>query len=478
MNKSPTEHKKDADYRTYKTGNGKLNNRHSSKSAADKKSYSLETDDFQSKDLKKNMTPIIVSKIEFEKHNQYMMDNEFLHEGWRLNYFKFSDCFKSLFELHNETLNIWSHIIGTQILMTVMIYFMFYLDYGKDFYLGQIEKVQDLHLYKSFDSIMHNIESFQGSLVEIYKQQSGNIRETVDSLDSTIESILTNKQEIFGFFNYFKAEERIRQPSDWKFQMSEYHKYVIDVNNDLHTLKTFPNPITALDFKTMSVFDKLGNALPKKEGYPDLTIIPIILYIVCAMTCLIFSVLFHWFQPMNAKLKKILLRLDMSGITICIFGSVTAVIFYADYCNPIKRNIWIVCQFVVNIGTFILTGTQDWIHEVKYTKLKAMLLMACAFFAGLYAFSFSFDSLMAGPKTNTISFFNPFMYLLMMGGAYIGGAFFYMFKFPESMFPGKFNVFNSHSIWHFCVFLGQVSQLFVILETYKNRLAMKCINID
>jgi len=45
----------------------------------------------------------------------------------------------------------------------------------------------------NFDNIILNIESFQGNLAEIYKQQSENIRETVDSLDSTIQSILSNK---------------------------------------------------------------------------------------------------------------------------------------------------------------------------------------------------------------------------------------------------------------------------------------------
>lgn len=127
--------------------------------------------------------------------------------------------------------------------------------------------------------------------------------------------------------------------------MSQYHQYVIDVNNDLKTLETCPNPITALNFKQMSVFHELGSAMPKREGYPDLAIWPVILYVFCAILCLVFSFTFHMFQPVSPKVFEYLHRLDMSGITICIFGSTSAVIYYAFYCEPLKRNIWIALQF-------------------------------------------------------------------------------------------------------------------------------------
>lgn len=106
-----------------------------------------------------------------------------------------------------------------------------------------------------------------------------------------------------------------------------------------------------------------------------------------------------------------------------------------------------------------------------------MLFVGCGLFAGSFCFAIGFDSLMAGPNTNTLPFYNQFIYALMMGGSYIGGSLFFMFKFPENLFPGKFNVFNSHVIWHCFVFLGQVMHIFVVLETYQNRVAMKCISV-
>lgn len=42
----------------------------------------------------------------------WLRDNEFLQTGYRVNYYKKRDILKSLFQAHNETLNIWTHLIG------------------------------------------------------------------------------------------------------------------------------------------------------------------------------------------------------------------------------------------------------------------------------------------------------------------------------------------------------------------------------
>ena len=42
---------------------------------------------------------------------QWHIYNENLRTGYRINY-KWSQIIDSLFELHNETINIWTHLIG------------------------------------------------------------------------------------------------------------------------------------------------------------------------------------------------------------------------------------------------------------------------------------------------------------------------------------------------------------------------------
>jgi len=42
---------------------------------------------------------------------EYMQFNEFIRSGYRAN-FSWEMCLKSLFQMHNETGNIWSHLLG------------------------------------------------------------------------------------------------------------------------------------------------------------------------------------------------------------------------------------------------------------------------------------------------------------------------------------------------------------------------------
>ena len=44
-----------------------------------------------------------------------MKDNEFLMTGYRINYKGIKQVFGSIFKLHNETINIWSHLLGVLI---------------------------------------------------------------------------------------------------------------------------------------------------------------------------------------------------------------------------------------------------------------------------------------------------------------------------------------------------------------------------
>ena len=48
----------------------------------------------------------------FEKLPSWMRDNDFLHFGHRPELPSFAECFRSIFRIHTETGNIWTHLIG------------------------------------------------------------------------------------------------------------------------------------------------------------------------------------------------------------------------------------------------------------------------------------------------------------------------------------------------------------------------------
>lgn len=59
----------------------------------------------------------------FDKLPGWMRDNEYLRFGHRPELNSFSECFKSIFMIHTETGNIWTHLIGFLAFITITIVF-------------------------------------------------------------------------------------------------------------------------------------------------------------------------------------------------------------------------------------------------------------------------------------------------------------------------------------------------------------------
>ncbi|KAF0696876.1 Aste57867_12395 [Aphanomyces stellatus] len=54
----------------------------------------------------------------------FLGDNHYIRSGYRLHY-STTDCLHSLFELHNETWNVWIHIVGSLVFATLLAIEMF-----------------------------------------------------------------------------------------------------------------------------------------------------------------------------------------------------------------------------------------------------------------------------------------------------------------------------------------------------------------
>ena len=61
---------------------------------------------------KGSSSPVKGSLLEWAQLDQWMKDNEYILTGYRRASYSYSRSIKSIFALHNETANIWSHLIG------------------------------------------------------------------------------------------------------------------------------------------------------------------------------------------------------------------------------------------------------------------------------------------------------------------------------------------------------------------------------
>ena len=62
------------------------------------------------------------------KHAEdYEKDNVYIERGYRINFNTPKKIFKSLFMLHNEFVNIWTHLIGAVFILCIVAYFAIYI---------------------------------------------------------------------------------------------------------------------------------------------------------------------------------------------------------------------------------------------------------------------------------------------------------------------------------------------------------------
>lgn len=71
----------------------------------------------------KTKKPKISGKIvHIEEAEQWMVDNKYLHRGYRKDFNSIREILKSTVMPHNELLNIWTHLIGSIIFIGIFVY--------------------------------------------------------------------------------------------------------------------------------------------------------------------------------------------------------------------------------------------------------------------------------------------------------------------------------------------------------------------
>lgn len=62
-----------------------------------------------------------------EDYTEWGRDNPLIKTGYRVGYRGFMPVFKTLFQYHNESVNIWSHLLGQLIFIGILILIILYI---------------------------------------------------------------------------------------------------------------------------------------------------------------------------------------------------------------------------------------------------------------------------------------------------------------------------------------------------------------
>lgn len=210
------------------------------------------------------------------------LNNEFLYDGYRVNYRTYSDLFKSVWDIHNETCNIWTHLIGAFIFLGLIYYnYLNFFDPIKIKEQVLADKIDSFPDEISADFMSERLPVLINSTLEYYKP---------DASDNGIGAQVWTNMVMIGELKM-----------DFGPQISQFASFYEKIN-----------------FATV-----VNN---------DLNLIPFFLFLCSPVICFIFSAIMHTFWIKSRRASRFFLRMDYSGIAILIFGSITSGIYYAIPC--------------------------------------------------------------------------------------------------------------------------------------------------
>uniref|UniRef100_K3XC53 Adiponectin receptor protein n=1 Tax=Globisporangium ultimum (strain ATCC 200006 / CBS 805.95 / DAOM BR144) TaxID=431595 RepID=K3XC53_GLOUD len=459
-------------------------------------------------------TSVHMTKLHtFERLHQegfaYLADNSYIRSGYRLNY-SVRDCFLSLFELHNETLNVWTHIIGSFIFLSLMMYLTLsssalgrmggdasaatapswcdvkqgaFLENGHHTgrlffatalpeYCPRTRSMLVLPEQKKyyevasviFEHSLHQIPSLE-RFHDILEENVGGISEGIAVQTELLKSELV------------LLKDRLTHVTDYSQVRSVKESLSHRVEGFSSFLQELATQVGA-DITLKYAVDELhGLADSVKNGIHIMSTVdthhvahwPIFVFMVSAVICLTCSAMFHLLFVHSKPAYFFLSRLDYAGITILIAGSFYPMIYYSFYCHPWLLRVYLTAISVMAALTFGVTLVPAF-GTPRFLVFRTCIFLSLGFFGLVpvshlvYHFGL-FDphvTVMIGP-------------LLLMGLLYTLGAIIYATKFPERFYPGRFDVwFSSHQLWHICVVAAALVHFANALQQYEWRWNTMC----
>lgn len=345
--------------------------------------------------------------VEYHSLPAYMKDNEFILGHYRAEW-PLKQIFLSIFTLHNETLNVWTHLIGFFLFLTLTIYSANMIPNVVDFKnLPDVLRRADLH------KLREDLLTCIPSLPDLHK------------LHSELKTSFPASSDFLPSLSNWHIVELLCNCLPERFSHSNHTDVCVlrsmkeDVANLIAPLMT--RPITRWPF-----FAFLGGA----------------------MFCLLASSACHLLCCHSKRLSYIMLRLDYAGIAALISTSFYPPVYYSFMCHPFFCNLYLGFITLLGIAT-IMVSLLPVFDRSEYRNIRTGLFLGM----GLSG---------AGPILHKLILFwnqpeavHTTGYEILMGTFYGIGSLIYATRIPERWMPGKFDIAgHSHNLFHVLVVAG------------------------
>ncbi|GAA0150081.1 G-protein coupled receptor [Lithospermum erythrorhizon] len=349
--------------------------------------------------------------VEYHSLPGYLKDNEYIIGHYRSEW-PFKQILLSIFTIHNETLNVWTHLIGFVLFLCLTIYTAM-----------KIPTV-DLSTLQNFHDALRNadLQNLRAELLTCLPSlpHMPDLHRLREELKTSMPSL-----HLFPSLSNWHVVELLTNCLPERFSHSNH--------SDMCVLR--------------SMKDDVANIIAPLMVRP-ITRWPFFAFLGGAMFCLLASSTCHLLSCHSKRLSYIMLRMDYAGIAALISTSFYPPVYYSFMCYPFFCNLYM--GFITLLGLVtILASLIPVFQNPEYRTLRAGLFFGMGV-SGVVPIFHKLIIFWDQPEA-----LHTTGYELLMGVFYGLGALVYAMRIPERWMPGKFDIAgHSHQLFHVLVVAG------------------------
>eukprot|EP00164_Ancoracysta_twista_P002646 GFYU01003521.1.p1 GENE.GFYU01003521.1~~GFYU01003521.1.p1 ORF type:complete len:299 (+),score=39.47 GFYU01003521.1:126-1022(+) len=182
-------------------------------------------------------------------------------------------------------------------------------------------------------------------------------------------------------------------------------------------------------------------------AHPEDTVssLRMVISMYCAFGCFtfLFSSVFHLLVSMEKDVALIFAKLDYSGIVIQILGSFFSGLHVAFYCEE-DTSVWYSVGIAVLCALGLVVMFTETFSKPRYQNLRVGVFAAIIAYSLLPLAHLLWTHGLYGEEITFLV--SGFLLMLLVYGM---GAYIYASQWPESVYPGRFDIVGaSHQLWH------------------------------
>jgi len=350
--------------------------------------------------------------VEYHALPEYLRDNEYIL-GYYRSEWPLKQVLLSMFTIHNETLNVWTHLVGFFIFLCLTIYTVTKLPNVVD--LARVHHLSHIPSRDDFHKLQMELMTFLPSLPNKVNFQR---------LQAELKTALPSMASLSSLSNWHLPDLLASCLPESLSHINRTEQCV------LQTMK-----------------QDVANMIAPYLQRP-ITRWPFFVFLGGAMFCLLASSSCHLLSCHSELFSYIMLRLDYAGIAALISTSFYPPVYYTFMCKPFFKNMYLGIITLGGVATMLASLLPVFQHP-KFRTFRASLF----FGMGVSGIAPILHKVVLYKDEPMVLYTTA--YEIAMGVCYGLGAVVYATRIPERWKPGKFDIAgHSHQFFHVLVVAG------------------------